>query len=153
AKLVHNQIALAVQQVVAEAITMGVKAGVQPEKLLEAIRGGAYGRGNGGVGQNMENIIFKAGWDEPRVQLALARKDIGLATALASEVGVPMPLANVAEQNLIECCNRGWGGKDMSAAWMLQEERSSVTVRASRPERGGVRTRLLLAISRISRGH
>src|SRR6185503_12436928 len=74
AKLVHNQIALAVQQVVAEAITMGVKAG----------------------------------WDEPRFQLALARKDIGLATALASEVGVPMPLANVAEQNLIECCNRGW---------------------------------------------
>src|SRR5262249_25425304 len=55
AKLVHNQIALAVQQVVAEGITLGVKAGVAPEKLLEAIRGGAYGRGGGGVGSRMQN--------------------------------------------------------------------------------------------------
>ncbi len=133
AKLVHNQIALAVQQVVAEGITLGVKAGVPPEKLLEAIRGGAYGRGNGGVGQNMENIVFKAAWDTPRFQLALARKDIALATALAAEVGVPMPLANIAEQNLIECVNRGWGGKDMSAAWMLQEDRAGVQVRATAP--------------------
>jgi len=131
AKLVHNQIALTVAQVVAEGITLGVKAGVPPERLLEAIRGGAYGRGGGGIGQNMENIILKAAWDTPRFALALARKDVGLATDLAGEVGVPMPLANLAEQNLVECLNKGWGGKDMSAAWMLQEERAGVQVRAS----------------------
>jgi 3-hydroxyisobutyrate dehydrogenase len=130
AKLVHNQIALAVQQVVAEAITMGVKAGVPPERLLEAIRGGAYGRGGGGVGQNIENIIFKAAWETPRFALALARKDLGLATDLAGEVGVPMPLAALAEQTPVECVNRGWGGKDMAAAWALQEDRAGVTVRA-----------------------
>jgi 3-hydroxyisobutyrate dehydrogenase len=131
AKLVHNQIALTVQQVVAEGITLGVKAGVPPERLLEAIRGGAYGRGGGGVGQSMENIVFKANWDTPRFALALARKDIGLATDLAAEVGVPMPLASIAEQSLVECLNKGWGGKDMSAAWMLQEERAGVQVRSS----------------------
>jgi len=133
AKLVHNEIALTVAQVVAEGITLGVKAGVPPERLLEAIRGGAYGRGGGGIGQSMENIIFKAAWDTPRFALALARKDIGLATDLAAELGVPMPLANLAEQYLVECLNKGWGGKDMSAAWMLQEERSGVTVRGSVP--------------------
>jgi 3-hydroxyisobutyrate dehydrogenase len=131
AKLVHNQIALVVQQAVAEGITLGVKAGVAPEKLLEAIRGGAYGRGGGGVGQNMENVIFKGAWDTPRFALALARKDLGLATDLASEFNVPMPLAAAAEQNLIECLNRGWGGKDMAAAWMLQEDRAQVQVRAT----------------------
>jgi 3-hydroxyisobutyrate dehydrogenase len=131
AKLVHNQIALAVQQVVAEAVTMGVKAGVPPERLLEAIRGGAYGRGGGGIGQNMENIIFKAAWETPRFALALARKDLGLATDLAAEVGVPMPLAALAEQTLVECVNRGWGGKDMAAAWALQEDRAGVTVRGT----------------------
>jgi 3-hydroxyisobutyrate dehydrogenase-like beta-hydroxyacid dehydrogenase len=131
AKLVHNMIALTVQQVVAEGITLGMKAGVPAEKLLEAIRGGAYGRGGGGVGPGIENVVFKQAWDEPRFALALARKDIGLATALAAEVGVPMPLSNLAEQNLIECVNRGWGGKDMTAAWMLQESRSGVEVRAS----------------------
>jgi 3-hydroxyisobutyrate dehydrogenase len=133
AKLVHNQLALVVQQVVAEALTLGAKAGIRPEKLLEVIRGGAYGRSGGGVGKNLEEVTLRGDWDRPRFALALARKDLGLATDLASEFGVPMPLAAVAEQTLIECLNRGWGGKDMSAAWALQEERAQVTVRLSQP--------------------
>jgi len=131
AKLVHNQIAFVVQGAVAEALTLGTKAGIAPEKLLEAIRGGAYGRSNGSVGSSMENIILQGGWDTPRFALALARKDLGLATDLASEFGVPMPLAAVVEQNLIECLNRGWGGKDMTAAWALQEDRAHIQVRAT----------------------
>ena len=85
------------------------------------------------LGNPSDNIILQGGWDTPRFALALARKDLGLATDLASEFGVPMPLAAVTEQNLIECLNRGWGGKDMSAAWALQEDRAHVQVRATRP--------------------
>jgi len=133
AKLVHNQIALVVQQAVAEGLTLGTKAGIQPEKLLEAIRGGAYGRGGGGVGPGLEKTTLQGDWDRPRFALALARKDLGLATDLASEFGVPMPLAAMAEQALIECLNRGWGGKDMTAAFALQEERANVTVRVKLP--------------------
>jgi 3-hydroxyisobutyrate dehydrogenase len=133
AKLVHNQIALVVAQAVAEALTLGTKAGIQPEKLLEAIRGGAYGRSSGGVGLQLEQTSLQGDWDRPRFALALARKDLGLATDLASEFGVPMPLAAVAEQALIECLNRGWGGKDMTAAFALQEERAKVQVRVKQP--------------------
>src|SRR5579864_4031908 len=133
AKLVHNQIALVVQQAVAEGLTLGTKAGIQPEKLLEAIRGGAYGRGGGGVGPGLEKTTLQGDWDRPRFALALARKDPWLATDLASEFSVPMPLAAMAEQALIECLNRGWGGKDMTAAFALQEERANVTVRVKLP--------------------
>jgi 3-hydroxyisobutyrate dehydrogenase len=133
AKLVHNQIALVVQQVVAEALTLGTKAGIQPERMLEAIRGGAYGRSGGGVGPGMEKTVLHGDWDRPRFALALARKDLGLATDLASEFGVPMPLAAAAEQALIECVNRGWGGKDMTAIFALQEDRARVQVRETRP--------------------
>ena len=133
AKLCHNQLALVVQQAVAEALTLGVKAGISPEKLLEAIRGGAYGRGNGGVGPNLERTTLQGDWDRPRFALSLARKDLGLATDLASEFGVPMPLAASAEQALIECLNKGWGGKDMTAAFALQEERSNIQVRVKLP--------------------
>jgi 3-hydroxyisobutyrate dehydrogenase len=133
AKLCHNQLALVVQQAVAEALTLGVKAGIQPEKLLEAIRGGAYGRGNGGVGPNLERSTLQGDWNRPRFALSLARKDLGLATDLASEFGVPMPLAAMAEQALIECLNRGWGGKDMTAAFALQEDRAHVQVRVKLP--------------------
>jgi 3-hydroxyisobutyrate dehydrogenase len=133
AKLVHNQIALVVQQAVAEGLTLGTKAGIQPERLLEAIRGGAYGRGGGGVGPGLERTTLRGDWDRPRFALALARKDLGLATDLAHEFGVPMPLAAMAEQALIECLNRGWGGKDMTAAFALQEERAQVQVRVKSP--------------------
>ena len=133
AKLVHNQIALVVQQVVAEGLTLGTKAGIQPERLLEAIRGGAYGRSGGGIGPGMEKTTLQGDWDTPRFALALARKDLGLATDLASEFGVPMPLAAVAEQALIECLNRGWGRKDMTAAFALQEERAQIQVRVPHP--------------------
>jgi hypothetical protein len=44
-----------------------------------------------------------------------------------------MPLAATAEQALIECLNKGWGGKDMTAAWALQEERAQVQVRVKPP--------------------
>ncbi len=133
AKLCHNQLALVVQQAVAEALTLGTKAGIQPERLLEAIRGGAYGRGGGGIGPGLEKTTLQGDWDRPRFALALARKDLGLATDLASEFGVPMPLAAMAEQALIECLNRGWGGKDMTAAFALQEERADVKVRVRLP--------------------
>jgi 3-hydroxyisobutyrate dehydrogenase len=133
AKLVHNQIVLVVDQVVAEGLTLGTKAGIQPERLLEAIRGGVYGRSGGGIGKSLEQITLQGDWDRPRFALALARKDLGLATDLASEYGVPMPLAAVAEQALIECLNRGWGGKDISAAFALQEERARVQVRVKLP--------------------
>ncbi|MDQ6674382.1 MAG: NAD(P)-dependent oxidoreductase [Chloroflexota bacterium] len=133
AKLVHNQIHFVVQQAVAEGLTLGAKAGIQPEKLLEAIRGGAYGRSGGGVGPSMEQTTLRGDWDKPRFALALARKDLGLATDLASEFGVPMPLAAVAEQALIECLNRGWGAKDMTAIFALQEERAQVQVRIQQP--------------------
>src|SRR2546426_2926821 len=45
AKLVHNMIGIATRAVFAEGFTLGVKAGVKPEALLEAIRGAAFGQG------------------------------------------------------------------------------------------------------------
>jgi 3-hydroxyisobutyrate dehydrogenase len=133
AKLVHNQIALVVQQVVAEGLTLGTKAGIQPEKLLEAIRGGAYGRGGGGIGPGLERTALQGKWDEPRFALALARKDVGLAIDLAAEFSVPMPVAAAAEQAMIEAMNKGWGGKDMTAMFGLQEEKANVQVRVTPP--------------------
>src|SRR5438067_908060 len=112
----------------AEVFTLGVKAGVEPERLLEAIQGGAYGQGNM-LKQRIPDRIFKGGFDQAGFYLALARKDVGLATELAREFNVPMKVAGLAEQALIEGLARGWDAKDASAIWMLQEERAGVKVR------------------------
>ena len=128
AKLCHNTASYCAALALAEVFTLGVKAGVRPEKLLEAIQGGAYGQGNM-LKHRIPNIIFKGAFDEAGFYLALARKDVGLATELAREYNVPMNVASLAEQALIEGLARGWDAKDSSAIWMLQEVRAGVEVR------------------------
>ena len=130
AKLVHNMIGIATRAVFAEGFTLGVKAGVRAEALLEAVRGASFGQGLL-LSQMLPNVIFKGDFDNVRFALKLARKDIGLATALAREYDVSMPMAAVAEQLMIECVARGLGDKDSTAPWLLQEERAGVKVRAT----------------------
>ncbi len=77
---------------------------------------------------------FAGDFDTPRFALGLARKDIGLATELGREMNVPMPMANLAEQTMIEAMQRGWAGKDSSASFLIQEERAGVQVRGSKAD-------------------
>ncbi len=129
AKLCHNTMSYCANLAMAEIFTLGVKAGLEPEKLLEAIQGGAYGQGNM-LKHRVPNLIFKGAWEPAGFYMALARKDVGLATELAREYNVPMNVASLAEQALIEGLARGWDSLDSSAIWMLQEERAGVKVRA-----------------------
>jgi 3-hydroxyisobutyrate dehydrogenase len=129
-KLVHNMISILSRSLVAEGFTLGVKAGVKPEALLEAIRGASYGQGLI-LSHMIPDVVFKGTFDTVRFALKLARKDVGLATALAREYDVPMPMAAVGEQILIEAMARGWGDRDSTSPWELQEEAARVKVRSS----------------------
>ena len=129
AKLVHNMIGHGVRQAIAEGLTLGVKAGVDPEPLWECIRRGSLGRMNV-LHEGVVRTLFRGEYEPPSFALELARKDIGLATDLGREFNVPMPVANLAEQIAIEAMNRGWGGMDSSVTIRLQEEQSGVEVRA-----------------------
>ncbi len=129
AKLVHNMIAICTMQLFAEAFTMGVKAGVTPEALLRAVQDGAYGQGML-LNAAMPRMIFRGNFDRVTFALKLAKKDLGLATELARELDVAMPIAAIVEQDLLEAMAKGWGGKDSAAAFMVQEERAGVKVRA-----------------------
>jgi 3-hydroxyisobutyrate dehydrogenase len=130
AKLVHNMISIVSRCLVAEGFTMGVKAGVKPEALLEAIRGASFGKGNM-LSHMLPEVVFKGDFDTVRFALRLARKDVGLATALGREYEVPMPFGNLGEQVLVEALARGWGDRDSSSPWLLQEEAAGVKVRSS----------------------
>src|SRR6266849_6327205 len=131
AKLVHNMISIASRGLIAEGFTLGVKAGVKPEALLEAIRGASYGQGLI-LSHMIPDVVFKGEFDKVRFALKLARKDVGLATELAREYDVPMPMAALGEQIMMEAMARGWGDKDSTSPWMLQEEAAGVKVRATK---------------------
>jgi 3-hydroxyisobutyrate dehydrogenase len=129
AKLAHNQLAIVTSAAIAEAFTMGVKAGVAPEALLKVISGAAFGRGL--LLSGLRPVVFKGNFDRPAsFALKLARKDLGLATELGREFNVPMALAALVEQELTEAMARGLGDKDAVITFKLQEDRAGVKVRS-----------------------
>ena len=130
AKLVHNMIGHGVRQAIAEGLTLGVKAGVDAEALWECVRRGSLGRMSG-LHEGIARTVFTGEFDPPSFALELSRKDIGLATDLGREFNVPMPVANLVEQIAIQGMNRGWGGRDSSVTFLLQEEQAGGEVRAT----------------------
>ena len=126
AKLVHNCAGYALQTVLAEVFTLGVRGGVDPLALFEAVRQGATGRRrtfDGLIDQFLPNQ-----YDPPAFALRLAHKDVTLATALGRELGVPMRLSNLALDEMTEAMNRGWAGRDSRVAMLLQQERAGVSI-------------------------
>ena len=126
AKLVHNCAGYAMQTAFAEVFTMGVKAGVDPLTLWQAVRQGAGGRRR--TFDGLADQFLPGTFDPPAFALKLAHKDVSLATALAREVGVPMRLANLTLEELTEALNRGWAQRDSRVAMLLQEERAGVQI-------------------------
>ncbi len=127
AKLVHNCAGYAIQTIVAEVFTLGVKAGVDPLDLWLAVRQGAQGRR--GPFEGLTEHLLPGKFDPPDFALKLAYKDVNLALNLAREFDVPMRLCSLALQELNEAMNRGWEQRDSRVAMLLQEERSGVEVR------------------------
>jgi 3-hydroxyisobutyrate dehydrogenase-like beta-hydroxyacid dehydrogenase len=126
AKLVHNCAGYAINVALAEVFTMGVKAGVDPLVLFEAIRQGALGRAR--VFDRLADQFLPGIFDPPAFTLKLAHKDVSLATALGREFNVPMKMANIALAEMTEALNRGWGNRDSRVAMLLQEERAGVDI-------------------------
>jgi len=129
-KLVHQMINSTISQAIAEGLSLGVKAGVDVKSLWECVRRGMVGRMHVLHAQVPQNV-FPNDYETDTFPLKLLRKDVGLATALGREFNVSLPLANVAEQKLIEGMNRGWGDKSAyTVTFKLQEEAAQVALRA-----------------------
>ena len=128
-KLVHNGIAMAVRQSIAEGMTLGVKAGVETEALWEAVRRGALGR-MVILHEQLPRSVFAGDFDTVHFALELARKDVALAIDLAKEYDVPVPSFDQVQSVQDEGVRRGWGKRDNSMTFLLQEEAAGVELRA-----------------------
>jgi 3-hydroxyisobutyrate dehydrogenase len=132
AKLVHNMSGYAVVCALAETFAMGVKAGVEPLALWDAVRQGAAGRRY--TFDALINQWLPGKYDPPDFSLKLAHKDVGLATALGRELGFPMRLCELAYAEMTEALNRGWAGRDSRIVMKLAQERAGIEVKVD-PDR------------------
>jgi len=133
AKLVHNASSAAVNVVLSEVFTMGIKAGVEPLALFEAVRQGASGRNR--MFDRLADHFLTGSYDPADFALRLLHKDVSLACQLARDVQVPMRLTNLALMELTEALNRGWGARDSRVGSLLQQERAGIPPIAVAPEK------------------
>ena len=126
AKLMHNTAGYAVLAALAEVFTLGVKAGMEPLALWQAVRQGAFGRRR--TFDRLAEQFLPGIFDPPAFALKLAHKDISLATELGRELNVPLRIASLVHEELTEALNRGWAERDSRIFMLLQEERAGVTI-------------------------
>jgi 3-hydroxyisobutyrate dehydrogenase len=127
-KLVHNALAMSIDLLLAECLTLGAKAGVSVPRLVEAFRQGCIVSNNMTFTKRLPATLFRGDFSA-RFALALAYKDFRLAGDLATQHGVPTRLLDLCQMELLEAMNRGWGDQDRTKASTLQEERAGVKLR------------------------
>ena len=114
-----NQIVVAlVIEAVSEALVLGSKAGVKPEKVIEVLSGGlAANKVMEVKGEKFLSHDFAAGG-----KVEYHRKDLGIALAAGREYGVALPVTALVDQVFGTLVAQGKGGWDHSALITLIEE-------------------------------
>jgi 2-hydroxy-3-oxopropionate reductase len=116
-----NQIVVAlVIEAVAEALVLGSKAGVAPDRVVEVL--------SGGLASNkvleVKGEKFLSHEFTPGGKVEYHRKDLGIALEAGREYGVTLPVAAFVDQMFGVLEAKGRGGWDHSALLTLLEERS-----------------------------
>ena len=107
-----NQIIVACNiQALAEALTLAQKAGVDPELVFQAIRGGLAGS----TVMEAKAPMMMAGNDKPGFKIDLHIKDLNNALDCAHSVGSPVPMTAAVQEVLQWLHNQGCGQDDHSS--------------------------------------
>ena len=107
---------------VAEGMVLGMKAGLDMQKVVNAIAGGAAGSWVlSNRARNMVNNEYPLGF-----RVRLHHKDLRIALEAAKELGVTMPAAALVDQIENGLLARGYGDEDMSAIGRVVRELSGL---------------------------
>ena len=110
-KAVNQVIIAGTYQSVAEGLVLAMRSGVDPERVLAAIRGGAAASW---VLENRAGNMIRD--DYPLgFRMRLHRKDLGIALEAAAGVGAELPLTRMVAAHEDRLMAEGHGDEDMSA--------------------------------------
>jgi 2-hydroxy-3-oxopropionate reductase len=122
-----NQIIVALNiAAMSEAMVLVTKAGVDPEKVFQAIRGGLAGSA---VLDAKVPLALKGNF-KPGFRIELHIKDMANALDTAHEFGVPVPLSSVVMEIMQALKTDGKAGNDHGGIIQFYEELAKVQVRA-----------------------
>jgi 3-hydroxyisobutyrate dehydrogenase-like beta-hydroxyacid dehydrogenase len=127
-KLVNNQIVLTTLTTLAEAMTVGVKAGVDPTVLLEVLKKSSA---DSFVLRNLvEPSVMSGNFRAGSFPLAYARKDLAYASELAEELAIPTFQASAARQLYDAAIAMGYTDDFCTVVFRVIEAWAGVEVRS-----------------------
>lgn len=112
---------------VSEALVLGEKAGVEPEKILEVLGGGLAG--NKLMEVKREKLLSHD--FPPGFRAELHHKDLRIALDAGRQYGVPLPGTAIVDQLFGVMEQRGLGAEDHSALIKVIEDLAGGTARSS----------------------
>ena len=127
-KIVNNIMSVGNVAIAAEAMVLGVRAGIDPQRLFE-ILSTSGGRSHHFL-KRFPNVL--AGDFTPHFGIGLSRKDVALGLGLAAGFGLPMPVTSAVRQAYEAAHAEGLGNLDMAGVIALYEKWAGVEVRGTR---------------------
>jgi 3-hydroxyisobutyrate dehydrogenase and related beta-hydroxyacid dehydrogenases len=124
-KLSHQLFSALLLGITTEVLTSGVKAGMDLDTLIDAISRCASAK-NPPFDNWKESKEYNFEGNEMSFFLELAAKDVRLACEMGRENKVPMDMANIIEQKVIEAMNNGWGKKNSGIVRKIIADRAGV---------------------------
>jgi len=120
-----NQVVVALTiAAVSEALVLGSRGGVEPEKILQVLGGGLAGNKVMEVKRDkLLNHDFTPGF-----RAELHHKDLAIALSTGREYGVALPLTAVVDQLFLAMKQKGWGGDDHSGLLQVIEDLSNYSI-------------------------
>lgn len=120
-----NQIIVATNiAAVAEALVLVKKAGLNPEKVFNAIKGGLAGSNV----LNAKGPMMISGNFNPGFRIKLHHKDIRNSMLTGSDLGVSLPITSLVQQIIVSLVNEGKGELDHSAISNFVEKINDETI-------------------------
>jgi 2-hydroxy-3-oxopropionate reductase len=129
-KIVNNVMVATTTAALAEAMVLGVKAGVHPDVLFEALSSGS---GNSFVLQNhYKNHVMKGKFEEGVFPVDYMLKDLGLALSTGAALRVPLHFAALAAQHYVLAGASGESKRYHPAVIRPLEKLAGVEVRSEK---------------------
>jgi len=107
----------------AEAMVLGMKAGLDPNMIVEMIKSGA---GNSRVFELRAPMMAKGRYDDVTMKISIWDKDMRVIGEHARKIRVPTPLFNATKGIYLKAMKSGLGGRDTAAVCAVLEKMARV---------------------------
>ncbi len=107
----------------AEAMVLGMKAGLAPQMIFDLIQAGA---GNSRVFELRAPMMVKGNYNDVTMKIDVWDKDMQVIGDYAKKIKVPTPMFNASKPVYIKAMKSGLGAKDTAAVCAVLEKQAKV---------------------------